>query len=288
MSFQYQSYSIADISVSSIDGHTGLGVSQISFTVNFALTYTQSPPIVIRDIRARIDVTTSSGGTTKYLGRAETESAWEIRTSEYGGQSWPNQFHLTLAEGQLAALEQFRQGLGLSFLFNISANVHGDNNTFPQSESARFSLNAEDWLKVLAKIGGEEYLVVALPLPKCNAHSSLDGALNALKKAHKALLVGHYEQVVSLCRISVESAEKACDQSASIREALELFRSKKQAMSKLQRQLLIEEATRHYAHLAHHPGSSGAMEVFSRDDAVLLLSATAGILASCSQRLAAR
>jgi hypothetical protein len=52
----------------------------------------------------------------------------------------------------------------------------------------------------------------------------------------------------------------------------------RKAMSKRQRADLVRMAVRHYTHLAHHTNDEGSPNVFSREDALFVLTAAAAAL----------
>ncbi|MDR3368418.1 hypothetical protein [Rhodoferax sp.] len=283
MSFQYNSYSLADITVGSISGRGGVGIAQIYFGLSFSVIYNQKEPVTVRDIRVKVEVASDGSGSVHFLGLAQTEIAWQFTTKAWS-QTESNQFLLTLTDGQLFALEKLRNGLGLRFQLTVSAMAYGDHGPLLQNESKSHDINSLTWAKVLRDLGGDEYLTVAISLPRCEPDSALAPAVSLIKKAHKALLDGQYEFAVSNCRLAIDSARTACDEEIAVKEAVALFPSKKTSMTKLQRELLIEESARHYTHLAHHAGDGGQFEIFSRDDALLLLSVSVGVISSCSRR----
>lgn len=288
MGFNYKGYTVAEIGITGLHGRRGLGGSQLSFSVNCDVRYTYTPPVTVRDIRARVDVARDDGGPTLLLGMAQTESAWQFVTFD-GAHNSPNQFVLWLSDGQLFALEELRCGHGLKFQLGFSALVDDGTQTFQQQEPKSHEVNVAAWTKILRELGGDEYLTLGVPMPRSDESSSLSPAIGLIRKAHKALLDGHYDVVVAICRQAIESANAVLDHGDAVREAVERFKGNGEmrgAMTKDQRGLVIAEAARHFTHLAHHPGEGGQVEIFSRDDALLLLSVTVSVVSTASKRLA--
>lgn len=288
MGFNHKNYTVAEIGVTGISGRTGVGISQLWFGVNFSVGYTRSPSVTVRDIRIRVDVAREDGGPTLFLGSAQTESAWLFSTKDFSYAS-PNQFILSLSDGQLFALEEFRGGHGLKFHLGFSALVDDGHESIPQQEPKTYEVNAAAWTKVLRELGGDEFLTLGVPLPRPEEGSPLKPSIALIRKAHKALLDGHYDTVVANCRLAIESARTVLDEGGAVQQAVKLFggdRSARESMTKDQRGLVISEVARHYTHLAHHPGEGGAVELFSRDDALLLLSVCVSLVSTASKKVA--
>ena len=157
-------------------------------------------------------------------------------------------------------------------------SAKGEVGAVPQHEQVTFDSNLSHWVELLHALGHRELLVVAIPIPKSAPGHLLAAALGKLRAAHLSLQVGDYEAVVSQCRMAIESARKVRKAIAADPDAISLYNTGRRTMNKRERELLIEEAINHYSHLAHHAHENGVLEIFGRTDAVLILSATAGVL----------
>lgn len=288
MTFTYNGTSIAEIKVFGLTGHKGLGISQLWFSMEFHVESYAPKGVTVKDLRIRVRVARAMGGNPMLLGTAEPETAWEFDTAP-GANPRRLLFQLSLSDGQIFELERLRGGHGLQFHLHIAGLAHGQYGTWPQHADLTFDANASAWAKVLSELGGEEQLIISISLPVIDPTSPFRSAVERIRKAHRALLDGHYDSVVADCRLAIESAQS----SSGDRElAEEVFRKlQKQAdggwrkLSKLERELLIGHVARHYAHLAHHVDDAGQPEIYSRDDALFSLSVAAAVVSSCARRL---
>lgn len=132
--------------------------------------------------------------------------------------------------------------------------------------------------------GAADFLTVAIPLPSLTNGNPYGAALKHLRVASSFFLDGHYATVVSECRLALEGLT-----AVDGRDGEPVFGESpgaRRAMSKTKRLAMIEAATHHFAHLAHHHSEDGP-EVFSRSDASLILAATAALLNSAVARWSA-
>jgi len=284
MSFQFNSTTLADLSVVGVYGRRGLGFAQLRFSVKFTFSTFTPRDVLIHDIRLRVDVSKSNGSSAVFLGIADTESAWSFKTSEYSQQE-TNIFDLNLSEGQLAILEEFRDGHGLRFSLTASAFADRSQERVMQQDQIHRDVSLSDWVSILKELGGPEYFVVAIPIPTAK-DDALNTAMQKIKKAHGELLNGNYETCVADCRIALESARKvAPTEAARGVPAVRRYMDGKMSMTKLERELLLEEAGMHYCHLALHASTDGTVEVFSRDDAQMILSIASTVIGATRRRL---
>jgi hypothetical protein len=75
---------------------------------------------------------------------------------------------------------------------------------------------------------------------------------------------------------------KAVDEESAVGKALDKSRSN-ESLTKLEREYRIVEAARVFTHLAHHENKEP--EIFSRDDACMLLSIATAAVASAISRV---
>lgn len=284
MTFNIHSTTLADISVNNITGRRGLGFAQLRF--NFKFTFSQYTPldVVVQDIRFQVDVARLEGGSPQFLGTAISESAWSFKTGKYVPQE-SGDFALTLTDGQLAALEEFREGDGLAFSFTASALATRSEERYPQFDQFHRRVNLSEWVPILKSLGGSEYFVVAVPLPIAN-NGQLTGAIKQLKRAHLDLLSGNYGACVAACRTALEVVRKQgpAEQIHGF-PAVKRYIDGKQTMNRVERELLLEEAGTHYCHLAVHTSLDGSVELFSRDDAQLILTVASALVRAAQRRI---
>lgn len=275
MSLTYTNYGVCDVSILGIDGQMGVGVAQMRFRTIFRVTPWASGLESLGEIQASVKVGTETTGATHYLGVALPDRATSIEA-----RSSESYVHLTMtiSEGQLEALEVLRAGGGLRFSLAVSAVADGKHGLMQMSDEIVFAENLSNWVEVLKQLGGVDHLIVGLPIPRCEPGHPFKNAVERLVKARSALVAGRYDAVVSDCRLAIESAANAAMRFEDMKTTWKLLKDGKQGLSKSQRELLIFESARNYAHLAHH--ENGDPEVFSRADAHMVLGITVAAIAA--------
>ncbi len=282
MSFNYNGYSICDVAVNSISGRPGVGISELCFSLGFQVSsFAAKHEAVVKEFHVRVAVAPDDGSNPAMLGIAVQEMSWSFDTKP-GMSRHDMLFMMPLSEGQLFALEKLRAGQGLHFRLNVTALASGLNGIFRQFEEISYRVNLSTWATVLNGLQGREYLVVGLELPRVQKDHPLSHAIARLRKAKEFLVAGRYDTVVSECRLAIENARKIAVEEQAVAEAIDQFKTSKKSMAKKQREHLIAESARHYAHLAHH--DDGQPEIFSRDDANMLLSIAVAVVGSAVAR----
>lgn len=275
MSLNYKNYSVCNIAILGIEGQKGLGIAQLRFRTLFKVTPWESGFESLGEIQASVKVGPETTGATHYLGMALPDQATRIeaRSSESHVQ-----LVMTMPEGQLEAFETMRAGGGLQFSLAVSAVADGKDGLTQMNDEIVFNENLSKWVEVLKQLGGVDHLMVGLPMPRCEPSHPCKNAIERLAKAKSALTAGRYDAVVSDCRLAIESAARAAGRFDDMMAAWKLLKDGKQGLTKSQRELLIFESGRNYAHLAHH--ENGDPEIFSRADAHMMLGITVAAIAA--------
>lgn len=281
MSLTYNSRIIADAQVQGVFGLRGIGCYQLRFSLDFNLPNwgPHDETIVLSGLRAEIAVGANPGD-FKLLGYAVPEAPLSLQTKEFP-QRQPMLFLLDLSEQQLFALENMRNGGGLYFRVAVSGEARGSKDRQWAREEFRHEVTLSDWSRVLRDLGYSDVLVVGVELPKAELGHKLRPAVELVRQAHGDLIGGRYDSVVARCRQALESLRTVLGQKESIEGALDKFcKGPRKTMTKHERELLIGEAARHYAHLAHHVDQAGEQQWYSRGDATFLLAITAATISS--------
>lgn len=285
MAFAYGGIAFADIKVAGLSGRRGLGVSLLQFSMEFHIPEYAPNGVVVRNTEIQVRASRDAGGDQYFLGVAHPERPWEFGTGK-GISPHRQLFELRLASEQLFEVENLRQGHGLQFYLTVNALAYGESKATPQSESLPpLVVNLTAWSKLLTDLGGDNYVTIGIPVPP--AISSLGDAIARFRKAHRALLDGHYDTVVAECRLAIDSAQAITGDNAeaeSLYQAFQRDAGRWRTMTKLQREIFVGQAARHYAHLAHHSDGVGKVEAFSRDEALFILAVCAGVLSSAQRR----
>lgn len=286
MAFHYNGYGILDFSVPGISGRTGIGVSQICFSLGYRTPSSSLAGITVRNFRIEVHAAFANGSHhASFLGAAIPEVPLEFKT-EPGYDPRHVLAKLTLNSGQLFALDKLRKGGAIFFDLHIAAIADGPHGIWPQHDQVRMQVSLSDWSSVLKELGGPDYFVVEIGLPNCSELHPLYPAVERIRRAKSLLISGRYDTVVAECRMAAEGALKLLPRN-EVEGALQEWGSGKRKMSKLQREILLLESLRHYAHLAHHVEGGGTSEVFNIDDARMALATISALIASCVARIEA-
>ncbi len=145
--------------------------------------------------------------------------------------------------------------------------------------SHRFSVNESDWAEILRQVGYLDRLIVAVELP-IDAPEQIRKAVQHVRAAHQHLIAGRYTDAVGVCRLAMESLHPFTDDATAkaIRGAFAGPEETRRKMTVCQRAELVRLAVHHFAHPAHHEEHGKPAEVYSRQDALFVLSAAAGIV----------
>ena len=284
MAFNYNGFAIADINISNIHGRTGIGVSRIGFSIDFRFPSTAPEGVTVRDVQVEVNSTFApSSQSESYLGMAIPEVPFEHLVRPTNDRKHLL-FWLTLNDGQLFELERMRGGRDVRFELKISALAYGKHGVWPQNDTIQRAVNLSEWATILTGMKGPDYLVIGVRMPNCAPDHPIASAIERLRHAHSSLVIGRYDAVVSDCRLALESALKATGERDELLKSVDLSKSAKRELSKRQRELVLLDSVRQYTHLAHHMDEDGRPEHYSRDDATMVLSTTAALVASSLAR----
>ena len=255
-------------------GAPGAGFSRLKFPLELKLDALANPQAYLTQFQADIAVTVP-GQTPRSLGRAQPHASWTIGTLVQT-QSQPFELWLDLSGEQLEAIERQRVGQRLEFRVDLTLQIHYQSALYPARADALFYVNESHWAEVLRQIGYFDQLIIAVELP-VDAPEQMRKAVQYVRAAHQHLIAGRYTDAVGVCRRAMESLHPFTDDATAtaIRTAFAAARKK---MTLGERAELVRLAVHHFAHPAHHEEPGKPAEVYSRQDALFVLSAAAGIV----------
>ena len=288
MNMEFRSRQIAELRVSGLRALRGLGFSRLQFILEVDLAASPNSPVLLAHLVADVAIGGAGGG-QQLLGKAAPQSSWCVFTLDHPHKV-PVWLELDLAGEQLEALERLRAGGPLTFQFHVSLQLRQDSEVVTRSQVLRLDVDITQWATVLKEIGYLDLLVVAVKLP-IDAPDTFRHAKTELREAHKDLLAGRYDTTVMRCRRAMESVGTQVSDDAGqgrIRKAFAESKSSREAMTKFDRAELVRGAIANYSNLAHHMDGDGAPECFSRQDALFVLTAAAGVIWEASARIPAR
>lgn len=256
-------------------GTPGVGFTWLKFPLELQLDALANPRAYLTQFLAEISVTLP-GNTPRPLGRAQPRASWVISTFDQA-QIQPFELWLDLSGEQLEAIERQRVGQRLEFRVDLSLQIHYQSEVYATRADARFYVNESHWAEVLRQVGYLDQLIVAVDLP-VDAPAHMKQAVQQVRSAHQHLIAGRYTPAVGDCRLAMDSLHPLADDATekSIRTAFAEDSRKK--MTTAQRAELVRLAVRHFTHPAHHADPAQPPEIFSRQDALFILSAAAGVV----------
>lgn len=276
MSLMVYQYHMADVQIQHVAGERGLGIHALKFSVNFSITnqYPDDPPGMFIDcLRANVWVHAPNRGRL-LLGTGEFERPLVVRRLN-NSTTQSSLLRVTFGDAQLLALEELRGGGGVNFEVEVIGLGHAPNDIYPTDHSVRVELNLSNWVKVLESLGAADSIVVGVDIP-LSAPTQMVHAVECLRNARGALVAGEYHQTVSSCRLALDSLKEA---SPILRElSKSVLEGRRRDFSKSHRAAVLYNAVRNYTHLSHHVGGEGQPEVFSRRDAVMVLTTAASLV----------
>lgn len=255
----------------------GLGFTWLKFPIVLQLEPLDNPPAYLTAFLAEITVTVA-GSPPVSLGRAEPHASLALRTIEQSLRQ-PFELWLHLSGEQIEALERRREGHRLEFHVNLSVQIHYGAAIHSGRADARFQVNESDWAEILGQIGYLDRLIVSVDLP-LEVPEPIRAAVQHLRGAHQHLIAGRYTDAVGVCRKAMESL-RPFDENTTSKELRETFAAPTNIRSKMtpgERAELVRLAVHHFTHPAHHEAPGKPTVIYSRQDALFVLSATAGVI----------
>lgn len=285
MTFSYNSRVIADSQIVNVNGVRGVGACSLRINVAFNKTAWQEDEVQVNAnvLWGTLDVATSSGGIGQ-LGRVHPDQPAILAPTPLGSVVYQT-FSLALSDAQVFALEEMRKGghvdLKLSLVGTGYSPQYGQQVLV---DNVSCHLTTSDWARILGELSYGDVVVLGVHLPFGNESTLLRPAIELLHSANRYLVSGEYDAVVARCRQAIESVQAILGEDSILRPAMSLYPKQKAEMSTFQRELLIQEIVRHYAHPAHHVDGNGSIERYSRSDATFLLTMAAAVITKAAVR----
>lgn len=307
-SLTFQNRIVAEARIQGLHGRPTVGGYRLAFSLELsAISWRQLEQAVVLENWQACVSCGPKGGTMQVLADALPEVPQILKTFEFENRTHVL-FFVDLTPGQLAALEEVRNGGDLSFKFSLSTVCTGqtlvhatnwdkaDKTTPSTSEVDRqvtvatitYDTNLGEWAKVLNELGYAKLMVFSVTLPLTDVSGKLGEAQRMLDKAQSQFIHGRYEDVVAVTRKLMESVREALSEGDALATSIKKFKdggAAKESMTKLERSLFVQEAVRHYAHPSHHvEKNSGSDEWYSRSDAAFMMAMASAVLAEAVAR----
>ena len=271
----------ADAQIQGVTLHPVVG----AYELRFGLLITASAAPDDEHYRALIDGARvgigTDGGQRDDLGFARPDRRLEILTRAHLDRTTPA-LSLPLQPGQLAAIEELRDGGDLRFDLEVTGTGSGPTGVGPVHDVLRCHVPRSGWIEELRTATACDILLLEVPLPFPEPSDRWRRVSEELRRAEGQLRDGDYLGCVSACRAVVE--ELGCEAYGGVRwdrPFLEALSSGRREMSKSEREGAMLAALRHYTHQAHHGRSAGGETDYSRADARHVLALAASFAAHC-------
>lgn len=286
MSLNYNSRIIADARITNVNGMRGLGVSTLRLNVEFRKTpWKEGESQISVSVLWGILSLRSDCGIVSELGRANPDLPIYLAPVSDGGTVHQT-FSIALNTALVHAIEEARKGGNIELKLNLVASgYHSQYGQQAIIDDISYGANLSDWARILNELGHGDVIVLGVHLPTGKEATPLRAAIEFLHQANKYLKNGEYDAVVARCRLAIESAQTVLGDEDVTKAAMSLYQKQKASMSTLQREQMIREAVRHYAHPAHHVDSEGGTELYGRSDATFLLTMAAAVITRASARV---
>lgn len=278
---------IADASIEGLSARTGIGFQQLRFSVHLsspAWTDTKESAI-LEHVSGRVFLEGRSGS-RRLIGVASPEVPISIKTSARSSNT-RLLFDLDLTSDQIWEIERFRDGGDLLWTLDVVGLSRGPHGDIVSVDTARYGLSISQWAAILDQLDLADVLVLGISIPRDDPkYKQFAACIEMLKRAHRDLAQGMYDSVVSRCRQALESISVVNGERKDVAAAVQKYKTQPKLMTKIERELMLSEAARHYMHLAHHVDEDGIPEWYSRNDATFILALSAAAVMSASTRLA--
>lgn len=311
-----QSYSFADVRAITVKGHHGL-VHRLIFNLNLHL-WSWEPYARRTDLKVRStsldsiqgDISLVSAGLKLLVGPLQILSPGLPLEQRRERSDTNILMSVDLTRAQLEEIERRRSGGDLTFalllrgscthwfspLFDaegkekplgnvaVATIFHEVGRTVRQPLKASEQLvpvPQGEWVRVLGEMGYQRTLLLEIPILEETSQPELARASASLKEAQKALLLGHYRDVVGKCRDVFEHLWKYLGVKPGDIDTGAIFRDL-QKLDLHGRFGVLMRAAYVVTHVAHHNDEAALRLVPTYDDAMELLTITAAMLRKVS------
>ena len=211
MGVYWESTEFGAVRSDGIHGRSGIGLSELAFTLVWTLHPTRTDVFSIFGTTMWVSVQAEGDASPSLLGQAVPEAAWCDETRPFVQDGGRCAYRLILPSPQLLALEQLRQGRSLVFSLDIRGNSRSDHGIRRFNETLTLRVNVSDWIRILGEANAAEVLLVGVHLPAAGLDPKYRSAIELVRKANHHLIQGDFSVAVAECRRALESLWKAAN-----------------------------------------------------------------------------
>ncbi len=266
---------VAHLAIEQVNLQATLGGYELAFSVQ-GQTVTPDPKYWTLTYGAEVQV--GAIGQLQRLGVARPDSPLRIRTAPTAVHV-ALEFRLPIMSHQLSIIEGLRENGNLEFKLVISGEGgpldHPDRVERLHDDFWK-EVGRSDWIAQLATAKFTDILLLETPMPFVDPPEGARDMMEALRRAQALFHEGRFPESISACRTAMAALATREDRGGDWSTgALDAFKSARKDMSKEQRELALEAALLHFAHLGAHPDEVQ----IDRRDAKLAIALTASVLA---------
>lgn len=266
---------IVDFSVDSISGSPALGAYVLKFSINYSMPPHEEPGAYFHKTSAKVHI----GKNDEFLGVAMPEQPKTYKPHNYP-QKGSLLYEMLVSKNSLEAIEILREGGELDFKLDLSGEYYDGHSLLCNSESVRYKASQNQWIKTLKSMNFKGGMVFELPMD-ISLDDNVKTAMIASEKAKSHLYYGNYGEVISQCRISLESIVSNWGGMNEVRKLAQ--NNDKRGMSKQQRFFHAIDQIVNFSHLANHPDDNDVYVSFTWSEAVFVLGATMSVISSYTE-----
>lgn len=279
-SLQIDGQHFTDVAVGELSGQRAIGQHRLMLALNLInMNWNGKTELTLLDLTADAVVQAPSGGQLP-LGRFVPQRPGVICRFRPGLPPGSASAYLVLdlQPRQVELLDAVRQGHHLNVMLDVRGMAQFGTGAIQDAwAQLHTSFSRESWLRALEASGFRETLLLEVPL----ANEAATGVYKHLRSAEAHFRRAEYDASVGDCRLALEALgtlTETDDKRANLRQALEKLETA-QAMSLEERLMAVRYALKHVCHPSHHADTVSQSISYGREDARMVLHATAAVLA---------
>ena len=269
---------VAEVKISRVQGQVGLGIYRL--LVQLDLVFMRMPEeegAILHELTGDLQIEGRYAGSLRLF-----QELGQFSIGQYEG-SLPVLLVADLSLRQLHAIEDLRQGRGLTIGVNISMTCWGKLHAgagLLRSSSGYLSHQVSQgaWIEILNEIGYRKIMLLEIPELAESLAPELTDAVAYIGKAQQALHRGEYREAVGCCRDVLESLSTAMGDGDLQDTEFQAFFRDLRSKDKAGRLRLVRRAMKILSHPARHADEVATQIEWNRTDATAMITMIAALL----------
>jgi|CXWL01.1.fsa_nt_gi hypothetical protein len=269
---------VAEVKISRFQGQVGLGLYRLLVHLDFVfMRMPEGEGAILHELTGDLQIEGCYASSLRLF-----QGLGQFSIGEYEG-SLPVLLVADLSLRQLQAIEDLRQGKGLTIGVNISmtcwGKLHGGTGLLRASSGyLSHQVTQGAWIEVLNELGYRKIMLLEIPEMAESLAPELMEAVAYLAKAQQALHRGEYREAVGCCRDVLESLSTAMGDSDVQDTEFQAFFKDVRSKDKAARLRLVRRAMKILSHPARHADEVATQIEWSRTDATAVITMIAALL----------